>query len=365
MKNIFLIFLSGFTFVSCLHTTKGRSSAIKPLWTTRVGTSPSLRVRLFHNASPVLAGELVIQGNGWDGIQAFKRKNGKRVWDYKINNGVSSPIEVVDGTIYFGAADGFVYALKAQTGQLIWKFFTGSENIGAPVVQRERVYFVSANQKIYSLSAKTGKLLWLYSGPALSRGFFIRGSYRPAVSEKTLYGGFYEGSVVALNIKNGRLRWKAQPVSSLSSFQALSRGLLLEGRCLLTPVFGEGLFCLNSRTGKTRWKSAGGGTDPIASGTSLYQGDEGKLYSLRKFDGKINWDIKAKSPLAPSPYKDVLLYGLPSDGRIYAVNSKTGKPILSFSFGRGLSSSITVDQKAGEAYFFSTDGYLHKVRLIF
>lgn len=365
MKNIFLILLSVFNFVSCVHTIKGQSPAIKSLWIVRVGTSPSLRVRLFHNTSPVLAGPLVIQGNGWDGIQAFKKKNGKQVWDYKITDGVSSPVEVVDGTVYFGAADGFVYALKAQTGRLVWKFFTGSENMGAPVVKKGRIYFVSASQKIYSLSAKTGKLIWLYSGPALSDGFFIRGSYRPAVSKKTLYGGFYEGSVVALNLKNGRLRWKTQPVSSLSSSRAVSRGLLLEGRCLLTPIFGKGLFCLNSRTGKTLWKSDGGGTDPVTSGTSLYQGDEGKLYSLRKFDGKINWNIKAKTPLAPSNYKNVLFYGLPSDGRIYVVNSKTGESVLSFLFGRGLSSSITVDQEAGEAYFFSIDGYLHKVRLMF
>lgn len=360
-----LLLISLSVFISCSHTTKGKSPSIRSLWTVRAGgKGPSLRTRLFHNTSPVFDGELVIQGNGWSGIQAFKKQTGHPVWEYKIESGVSSPVFVSDGKIYFGATDGFVYALKSQTGQMIWRFFTGSENTGAPVVKGQRVYFVSASQKIYALSVKNGKLLWLYSGPALSGDFFIRGSYRPAIGKNTLYGGFYEGSVVALNIKNGRLRWKIRPVSSLSS-SALSRGLFLEGRCLLAPLFDKGLFCLDPKTGRNRWKSTGGGTDPVAKETNFYQGGKDKLYSLRKFDGKVNWSIRAKAPLSPSLYKDVLLYGLPGDGKIYAVNSKTGKSITSFPFGRGLSSSITVDHKTGEAYFFSVDGYLHKVRLVF
>ena len=361
MKHLSLILLSVF-IVDCSHTKKEKFSAIQPLWTVKTGVTPSsFRVRLYHNVSPVLVGGRVVQGNGWDGIQSFEKHNGQLVWNYEIKGGVSSPVSVAEGVIYFGAADGFVYALQAKTGRMIWRFFTGSENTGAPVVRGKRVYFMSASQKIYALSVKNGKLLWLYSGPSLSDDFFIRGSYRPAVSRWTLYGGFYEGSVVALNIKNGRLRWKRKPVSS----RALSRGLFLAGHCLLAPLFGEGLFCLNPRTGRTRWKSVGGGSDPVISGTHIYQGDRNYLYSLRKFDGKTIWKIKAKAAVTSSPYKNVLLYGLPDHGKIHAVDSKTGQSVASQPFGRGLSSSITVDQKAGEAYFFSIDGYLHKVRLIF
>ena len=339
------------------------SPAIYPLWTVRAGISSNLRLRLFHNTSPALFGELVIQGNGWDGIQAFKRKNGKQVWSYEIKGGVSSPLMIHAGVIYFGSADGFVYAVTAKTGRRLWKFFTGSENTGAPVVRKGKVYFISAGQKIYALSAETGKLLWLYSGPALSGDFFIRGAYRPEISGNTLYGGFYEGTVVALNRKTGQLKWRVRPVSS--PLKAPARGLFLQDRCLLAPLFGEGLFCLNPQTGKTRWKSVGGGTRPVIKGTTLYQGNESGVYSLRRFDGKVNWSVKAKNPLTPALYKNILLYGLSSKGRLYAVSSQTGKAIFSFPFGRGLASPLTVDQKSGEAYFFSVDGYLHKIRLMF
>ena len=315
MRYILLIFsISG--ILSCSSITKGKSKAIRALWTVKAGVSSSfLRTRLFHNISPVFAGDFVIQGNGWDGIQAFAKKNGKKIWDYKIKGGVSSPVVVSGDKIYFGGADGFVYALKAKTGQMVWRFFTGSENTGAPVVQGKGVYFVSSSQKIYALSEKNGKLLWLYAGPALSGDFFVRGSYRPTVSKYLLYGGFYDGSIVALYIKSGRLKWKSKPVSSLSPNPALSRGIFLKGRCLLAPVFGEGLFCLNPKTGKTLWKGAGGGTDPVTKDTHIYQGDKDTLYSLRKFDGKINWSVKAKASLTPSLYKNILLYGLSSKGK--------------------------------------------------
>ena len=108
MKHLLLILFSGF-IVDCSHTSKGgKSSAIKPLWTVKAGMkSPSLRVRLYHNVSPVFAGDLVIQGNGWDGIQAFEKRNGRLVWSYEIKGGVSSPVALAAGMIYFGGGGWF------------------------------------------------------------------------------------------------------------------------------------------------------------------------------------------------------------------------------------------------------------------
>ena len=360
MKKIFIFFILLFPFFSFSEFKEKKTSPdFHPLWSVK--TETPLKPRLTTHISPALAGDLVIQGNGWAGIKALKRKNGRLVWSRQINGGVSSPVEAFDGKVFFGAGDGFFYSLDSATGKMIWRFFTGSENIGAPVIDGKRVYFMSAGQKIYALSLKTGQAVWLYSGPFLSLDMFVRGTGRPALSRQTLYVGFYDGSLMALNKKNGKRRWRTALKGNVS------RAMGVSGRCLLVPVFNKGVFCLSKTTGKIRWKAPGGAVDPVIRKGKLYQGDSQRLYSLEKFNGKIHWktDQTYGVALTPAFYKNTLLYGSPSDGQIHAVSLGTGERMSSFYFGRGLSAPVTVDQKSGEIYFFSIDGYVHKARLEF
>ena len=351
-----------FTFIILLFFsyTPFAFSEIKPLWSVNTIASKALKPKLFHNIAPVLQKDLVIQGDRISGIKAFRKKNGTAVWSYSIKGGVSSSPFLLKDRIYFGGYDGFVYSLKAQTGQLIWKAFIGSEVIGTPLIHKGILYLMLANQKIYALSVNDGRILWLHSGPFSTQKIFLRGDYQPIVLNSYLYAGFYDGSFVALNRKTGRLKW------SKKLGKPISQPIQSEGKCVFVPLFKGGLFCLNF-SGKTLWKSSGGATKTLIGKSLLYQAShEGTLYSLRKWDGKVKWVFKKKgSPIVPAIYKNTLLYGLYSDGYLYALNKKTGKLQDRFYFGRGLSGPVTVDKKTGEAYFFSVDGYLHKVSISF
>ena len=319
-----------------------------------------LKARLSTGISPVLFGDTVIQGDGFDGVKAFDRKRGKRLWKYLVKSGISSPITLFNNHIYFGGADGFIHAVHAESGKPVWKFFTGSENLIEPLVRKDQVYVLTASQKIYLLSRKTGELTWIYAGPSLSRDFFVRGNYRPAL-DKLLYVGFHEGTLIALHPRTGKVKWKKKRFPEHAFSQPLSR----DGVCLLTPVFNLGLFCINPRNGKLIWRTKGGASQVVFSGDSLYQADkQGSLYSMDRRQGSIKWKFKKSGlPLAPTVYKNLLLYGLKSDSKIYSINSKTGKQVSAYRFGRGLSARITVDSKKDEAYFYSVDSYLHKVRI--
>ena len=111
-------------------------------------------------------------------------------------------------TLYFGANDGYFYAIKAQSGQIQWTFPTKSEILGKPFVHANFVYFVT-NNTLYALEKNTGHQKWLYTRPNTLE-LTIRTASRPFIHDSVLYVGFTDGSFVALDSQNGQLKWEQQ-----------------------------------------------------------------------------------------------------------------------------------------------------------
>ena len=57
--------------------------------------------------------------------------DGKEVWKFETTFGIEAPPLVLDGVVYFGSTDGFLYAVKATNGKVIWKYETDGEIMGA------------------------------------------------------------------------------------------------------------------------------------------------------------------------------------------------------------------------------------------
>ena len=334
---------------------------IQQVWTVDTVGKKKLRPGLVNNSSPLITEGLVIQGNAVNGIKAYTKDKGRLLWDFKMKSGVSSPVIRHKDDIYFGAADGFFYSLKLDTGHLNWKFWTGSENSGAPLVHEGLLYWTAGNQKIYALTLK-GKLLWIHSGPALPKAFFVRGRPRPVVYKNWVYTGFYQGSLVALDKKSGRVQWER----SLSSSHPIIEDLELSGGCLFAPVFDYFLFCLDPSDGKILWKARGGSSSHLKGKTVIYQSYKGRLYALGKRNAKVIWkkNIKNSGAVAfVSSYGKYLIYGSPSKGKLIVADSGSGKTLLEKKFGRGLAGPVSVDIENKSLYFFSIDGYLRKVSI--
>lgn len=344
---------------------KEKPVKIQPVKSIQFSPKPLLKPHVIQNTQPLIIGNKVIQGDSFSGLKAFHRQTGHLLWQIPISNGgVGSSLIAEKNTLYFGGSDGFFYAVDLNKGQLSWKFFTGSENINSPILSNEAVYWMASNQKIYAHELKEGgKLRWVYSGPSLPNDFFIRGAGGLAIKEGLLYGGFYDGSLVALDLKNGRKKWSLPPKNPLHS---IGFQLKTKGGCLLVPVIETGLFCLNHSNGKTLWKAPGGSSHPVRNSEILYQAGNQHTYALSIENGKPLWSKKfSGEPVFFSPYKTFVVYGSVSDGRIYIADGRSGKNQASFLFGKGLSSPVTVVESSNEAWFFTIQGYLHKIRFVF
>ncbi len=337
---------------------------LKTVWTISVIGDGILRPRFEHGSPPLIAGDIVVQGNLINGIKAYQKDKGRLLWSFKIQPGAAGPILLYKGNLYFGGADGFFYSVELTTGQLNWKFWTGSENLSAPLIHEDKIYWTTNDQKIYAVSLE-GQKIWIYSVPisVKSKDFIVRGRPRPSAYKNLLYTAFYPGHLLALDKDTGKLKWKVQ----LSSSHSVREDLAISRNCLFVPVFDFYLFCLKPLNGKVVWKTKGGSSSYLTGDSVIYQFHNGTLYALEKFNGKVIWEKKIKKdvlPLPVTPFKNYLIYGSSSKGKLTFASSKTGETLLEHKFGRGLSAPVSIDEKSRNIYFFSIDGYLHKLSVL-
>lgn len=153
----------------------------------------------------------------------------------------SSPA-VVDGTVYIGARDGYLYALDASAGKLRWRIpYSMSWIISSPAVTGGLVYVGTSDGHYFqAVQAADGKERWR---------FRTRSSVwtSAALAGDVVYVGESAGLVYALDRNTGALRWKFRTGGPVFS----------------SPVPGEGVVVFGSVDGAVYAVRDGGG-NPLA-----------------------------------------------------------------------------------------------------
>ncbi|UXR63514.1 PQQ-binding-like beta-propeller repeat protein [Bdellovibrio bacteriovorus] len=349
---------SGLEKWSSLNNSK-REYEVKTAWVRRTTEKDNLGFRKINRMTPVLAGDLIIQGNGMDGIVAYNRDNGQERWRLPITNGAEPSATLIRDRLFVGASDGNFYSIEASTGVVQWTFATKSENLAAPLLDDGIVYFLAGNSVFYALDAATGRQLWLYSRQDTSQ-FSIRGGSQAALSNGTLYVGFSDGSLVALNAKNGAAVWEVQ-LNRNKRFRDMDATPVVDGNQIYMAGYDDKLYCISADKGEVLWRVDGGGYSAVTIiGDKLYYPTtNGEVVALKKSNGDKIWSYKLKEGIATQikPYKGVLVFG-ESQGFLRFMDANSGTVIGGFEPGRGILSAPQVDEKNGRVYFISGEANL-------
>ena len=148
-----------------------------------------------------------------------------------------------------------------------------------------------------------------------------------------LYFGSNDGWFYALNKQNGKLIWKTDCGSALSSSPAFSNGLIY----VLSQQ--QNMIALDAKTGKIAWKKKIGDDKPYDWGFDYYfssptiNGDtlfiasaDGKMLAIHKKNGNGLWSFHAKHFFRTSPALATgWIYIGDCLGNFYALESSTGK----------------------------------------
>ncbi|MCE5249078.1 PQQ-binding-like beta-propeller repeat protein [bacterium] len=279
-------------------------------------------------------------------------------WKFKTDGSVeSSPAIGIDGTVYVGSNDMYLYAIQSD-GTLKWKFQTGGQIFSSPAIGSDgTVYVGSIDTYLYAVKSD-GTLKWkfrtddiVFSSPAIG-------------SDGTVYVG--SSTYLFAVTSDGTLKWKFQTGGSIQSSPAIdSDGTVYVGSN------DDYLYAINSN-GTLKWKFQTENyvysSPAIGSTGTVYVGSNDTYLYAVKSDGTFYWKILTRNHVYSSPAidSDGTVYAGSSDGYLYATTSGvTNKWVFQAeggfawsSFAIGSDGTLYVGTSVGYLYAIKSDGTL-------
>jgi len=314
--------------------------------------NPTLAWRVDTNgevySSPAVVDGVLYIGTKDGFLYAIEAGSGEVRWQADIGEYIvrASPA-VVDGTVYIPSGF-FLYALDAENGAERWRLPIRFAGQSSPAIAEETVVFASQEGELYAVDANSGEELWDFAPDGL-----ILSS--PAIANGTVFiaTAHEESAVIALDLRSGRSLWRFEPIGEVVSSPAVA------GELVFIASTDGFTYALNTEDGEPRWRYGvgGSGSPAVVDGTVYVGGSDGGLYALTAATGAIQWLFATGSQIGSSPAiaGDTVFLG--SGRTLYAVDTATGQRRWHFAAGDDIESSPAIVN--GKVYFGSRDGFIY------
>lgn len=260
--------------------------------------------------------------------------SGDLLWQFDTEGQIWSDIKVKGKTAYFGSDDGNMYAVDIKKQELKWKFQTGDKVRSTPAFKRHWMFYTSDDGFLYAVNRKSGELFWKLD---IGDGDFYRdlpsddapwgydwAESSPVIKGNTLYVGSGDGSLYAVSLYSGEIKWKFDGQSPMRADPTVS------GNLVYSSTLDGYLYAVNRRTGEQVWSF------------SAHQGewDSAMISSPTVIDGKVITTSR--------------------DARVYAVDAQTGELAWSYTspVWSWFDSSAIAGDEEGTMFIGSSDAKL-------
>lgn len=290
---------------------------------------------------------------------------GARPWQFRTGKGIfSTPFVGGDGTIYFGSADTWFYAVS-PSGALEWKFKTGnlidSAGFIGPWSRRWHTYPVavpSGDTYLYLIRSdrrrmsRRRRIIWRFTPPAaapvpgqVKQVNWWEGNAEPG-PDGTIYAGNTGDAAYALH-PNGTLKWVYRSIGPFWTDPAIAAdgtsywgALDLQAHALSSA--GQSVWSYPTLSFVTS-------SPALSESGTLYIGSfDTNLYALNSATGLPEWRFQTGDDIYASPALDQApdgtvraIYIASTDGKVYAV-SPTGSLLWSYDTGDVIRSSPVI-----------------------
>lgn len=240
----------------------------------------------------------------------------RTLWSFQTEGPIRGPARIAGQSVYFGSADGFLYAVDKADGRLRWKFQTGGSIAGAPAIAGDTVIVAGRGDSVFALHAEDGTRRWSFQmRPTLPTptewNYFTA---PPVIDGGQVLVPSGDGSLYSLDLADGALRWSFRTADSLRAAPLVADGTIYQ------PSGDDHVYALSAASGKLLWKYATAGVG----------------YDLSK--GFIRSDIFTRPSLA----QGLLVFGS-RDANVYAVDVRTRKKKWTFAYDSTWAMSTAVD----------------------
>ncbi len=294
-------------------------------------------------------------------------------WAFQAEGPIRGSASIADGAIYFGSADGFLYALDKEDGDLRWKFQTGGAIAGAPTIAGSTVIVVGRSQTAYALNVGDGSVRWSYemkpTVPTPTEWNYFTASAVVDGNRVLIPSG--DGHLYCLDLSTGNERWSFRTGDSLRATP------LVVGDTIYQPSGDDHVYALSATQGKLLWKFATAGVNydlskgfirsdiftrpSLKDGLLVFGSRDANVYAVDVAKREKKWTFAYDSTWAMSTMvdRDMVFVGWSTNNKINALDLGTGKQKWEFDAG---SHTYTTGLAVGDSvYFGSANGNVHKL----
>ncbi|MEN7551288.1 PQQ-binding-like beta-propeller repeat protein [Rapidithrix thailandica] len=317
------------SLLCCNQSTFGQN---KPLW--------QFKTQGAIVSSPAIHENTIYFGSADGHLFALNRENGVEIWKYKTEGKVHGSPLLIEDLVIVNNSLGELLALEQASGKLKWKFISKGEKrldmwdyyLSSPVSDGKHIFWGSGDGHLYALDHSNGKLKWKF----LTGGIIHA---RPLYHEGKLYIGSFDGYMYALHAEQGELIWKFKTVGDAYFPKGeIQRGATLQNGTLYFGSRDFNVYALDATTGTGKWNMKERGSWvvslPLADDQYVYFGtsDTHAFYCFDAQTGEVIWKrhLGMRVYGGAQRYQDRIYFGC-FDGVLYGLNRANGKIEWSFA----------------------------------
>jgi outer membrane protein assembly factor BamB len=290
-----------------------------------------------------------------DGYLRAFGDGGQPLWEFKAKGRFDAPARVDGDLVYAGSSDGRLYAVELGSGKLRWQYDAQEEVGTTPAVGGGLVLAMTLQDTLVAVDARTGAWKWHHRREG-KESFTIRGAASVTVAGDVALGGYSDGTVAALDLASGTVRWEVR-VASKSDFMDVDSTPRVQGGRVYVASYSGAVHALELATGKQIWeaKTPGPLRLALARGT-LVAVTTTQLVAFSPTDGAVRWTL----PLDGTPGGEPALMGgraaVPNGKGLMWIDVERGRLLRVFNPGTGVTAAVAVSGR--RVYVLSNAGEL-------
>jgi outer membrane protein assembly factor BamB len=130
-------------------------------------------------------------------------KNGKKVWEFRIEGPIYGGVAVADGKTFLAGCDSLMHAIDVKTGMELGSVDLKGQSGAASAVLGDYLYVGTMSNQVLAIDLKRLRIAWEFEAPKRKQPFYASA----AVDSDLVVIGSRDNKVWALDTKTGKRKW--------------------------------------------------------------------------------------------------------------------------------------------------------------
>ncbi len=241
---------------------------VKTLWSRSVGAGSGDE---YAALSPLVEERRIYVSDGEGRVTALAAADGELLWRTDLGVSIGAGVGGGDGVLLVATGAGEVVALAADSGAEVWRRDVGEDVAAISAVHRGRVAVRTADGGVFVLAAEDGEKHWSFQErlPSLT----LKGMSAPVFYQQLMFVGFDSGRLLVFDLESGNVVQRMKlgigaGASDLDRIVDIDGRMVVRGGFFYAVAYQGRMIAVDVKRGKLLWSV------PLSSHSGLEVDDD-------------------------------------------------------------------------------------------